>query len=247
MLEDETVPAEVRAHIPRVLKRIPHQRSVDILIDAFRSGDPAVRAAALKGLTRLREHGPSLTFTNAFLKQHALNEAHRIYEFSTWLAPFESYRGRRGSAVSLLARTLEARRSEAIDRLFRILGLIHSPKEMYWTQLTLAHHDKEKHSTGVDYLDSVLDKDLKNVVIPIFDHPERMLERGRVTFGVEATDAAGAIRVLIHSKETWMTACAVGAAAELKLRELARDIAELAQRSGGDIEAVARAAAVSLG
>lgn len=247
MMEDETVPLEIRARIPRVLKRIPHQRSVDILIAAYRSGEPAVRAAALKGLTRLREHGPSLTFTNAFLKQHALNEAHRIYEFATWLAPFESYRGRRGSAVSLLARTIEARQRDAIDRLFRILGLIYSPKEMYWTYLTLAEHDKQKHSTGVDYLDSVLDKDLKNVVIPIFDHPERMLERGRVTFGVEATDSAGAIRVLIHSNETWMTACAISAAAELKMGELAGDIAELARRSGGDIEAVARAAAVSLG
>jgi HEAT repeat protein len=247
MLEDETVPLEVRAQIPRVLKRVPHQRSVDILIAAYRSGDPAVRAAALKGLTRLRERGPSLTFTNAFLKQHALNEAHRIYEFATWLAPFESYRGRRGGAVSLLARTIEARQRDSIDRLFRILGLIHSPKEMYWTYLTLSHRDKEKHSIGVDYLDSVLDKDLKNVVIPIFDHPERMLERGRVTFGVEATDTAGAIRVLIHSNETWMTACAISAAAELKLRELAGDIAELARRSGGDIEVVARAAAASLG
>src|SRR6185369_15808840 len=108
-------------------------------------------------------------------------------------------------------------------------------------------HDKEKRSTGVDYLDSVLDKDLKNVVIPIFDHPERMLERGRTTFGVEATDTAGAIRILIHSNESWMTACAIGAAAELKLRELAGDIAALGQRTGGDIAVMARAAAVSLG
>jgi len=247
VLEDETVPLQVRAQIPRVLKRIPHQKSVDILIAAYRSGDPAVRAAALKGLTRLRERAPSLTFTDSFLKQHALNEAHRIYEFATWLAPFESYRGHRGSAVSLLARTIEERQGDAIDRLFRILGLIYSPKEMYWTYLTLSHHDKEKHSTAVDYLDSVLDRDLKNVVIPIFDHPERMLERGRTVFGVEATDSAGAIRVLIHSNETWMPACGIGAAAELKLRELAGEIAELAQRAAGDIQGVARAAAVSLG
>jgi len=246
MLEDETVPLQVRAQIPRVLKRIPHQKSVDILIAAYRGGDPAVRAAALKGLTRLRDRAPSLTFANSFLKQHALNEAHRIYEFATWLAPFESYLVRRGSAVSLLARTIQERQRDAVNRLFRILGLIHSPLEMYRTYLTLSHRDKEKHSMAVDYLDSVLDRDLKNVVLPIFDHPERMLERGRTTFGVEATDAAGAIRVLIHSNETWMTACAIAAAAELKLRELAGEFAELAQHSAGDIKLVARAAAVGL-
>ena len=44
-----------------------------------------------------------------------------------------------------------------------------------------------------------------------------------------------------------MAACAIGAAAELKLRELAGEIAELARRSGGDIEVVARAAAASMG
>lgn len=247
MLEDETVPLKVRAHIPRVLKRIPHQRSVDILIGAYRSGDLAIRAAALKGLTRLRERAPALTFTNSFLKQHALNEAHRIYEFATWLAPFESHQGRKSSAVSLLARTIEQRQRDAINRLFRILGLIHSPREMGWTYLILSRDDKRNHSTAVDYLDSVLDRDLRNVVVPIFDHPERMLERGRAVFGVEATDTCGAIGVLIHSNETWMAACAIGAAGELKLRELAGDIAEVAKRSGSDLEVVARAATASLG
>jgi len=220
---------------------------VDILIAAYRSGEAVVRAAALEGLTRMRERAPALTFTNSLLKQHALNEAHQIYEFATWLAPFEPYRGSRGTAASLLARTIEQRQRDAINRLFRILGLIHSPREMYWTYLILSHDDKPKHSTAVDYLDSVLDRDLRKVIVPIFDHPERMLERGRTVFGVEATDAAGAIRVLFHSKETWMAACAIGAAAELKLRELAGDIAELAQRSSADIEVVARAAAASMG
>ena len=41
---------------------------------------------------------------------------------------------------------------------------------MYWAHLTLTQHDKQQHSTAVDYPDSILDKDLKKVVIPIFDH-----------------------------------------------------------------------------
>jgi hypothetical protein len=246
MLEDAAVPLAVRVQIPRVLKRVPHQRSVEILVAAYRSGEPDIRAAALKGLSRLRETGSSLSFTNAFLTQHAINEAHRFYELAAAAAPLEAHRRERGSAASLLVRTLEDRKRDTVSRLFRLLGLISSPKEMYWSYLALSTDDKEKHANAIEYLDNVLDRDLKNVVIPIFDNPERMLERGHALFGVEPASAPSAIRAMLHSTDPWVVACAMAAAAELKLSELAAEMAQLAQRSAGDIGVVARAANAAL-
>jgi ATP/ADP translocase len=246
MLEDAVVPLAVRVQIPRVLKRIPHQRSVEILVAAYRSGEPEIRAAALKGLSRLRESGSSLTFANSYLVPHAINEAHRFYELAAAAAPLEVHRRERGSAASLLVRTLEERQRDTVQRLFRLLGLIKSPKEMYWSYLALSGHDKERRANAIEYLDNVLDRDLKNVVIPIFDNPTRMLERGRVLFGVEPACASSVIRAMLHSADSWVAACAMAAAAELKLSELADEIAQLEQRSAGDIGVVARAAKAAL-
>jgi ATP/ADP translocase/HEAT repeat protein len=246
MLDDPQVPLPVRVNIPRVLKRIPHQRSVDLLLEGLKNADPAVRMASLKGLTRLRETSPGLTFSDAFLKQHIINEAHRFYELSAAISSLKEHRERPGSAVSLLARSLDERLRQTLDRLFRLMGLRYKTKEMYWTYLALSHHDKEKHTTAVEYLDNVLDQDLKRVVLPMFDAPDRIPERGRALFGVEAPDAAGAVRDLLQSDERWVVACAMAAAGELKIRELAPDITQVSQRLNGDIAPVAQSALANL-
>ncbi|HEY2018898.1 MAG TPA: HEAT repeat domain-containing protein, partial [Bryobacteraceae bacterium] len=80
LIDDESLPVSVRSRVPRVLKRITHQRSVDVLLASYRHSDPAIRSEVLKGLTRLRQEAPGLVFTDPFLKQCTLNEAHRYYE-----------------------------------------------------------------------------------------------------------------------------------------------------------------------
>ena len=246
MLDDPQVPLAVRANIPRVLKRIPHQRSVDLLLEGLKNAEPSVRMASLKGLTRLRETSPGLAFDDAFLKQHIINEAHRFYELSAAIASLKQHSGRAGSAVSLLSRSLDERLRQTLDRLFRLLGLRYKTKEMYWTYLALSHHDKEKHTTAVEYLDNVLDQDLKRVLLPMFDAPERVPERGRALFGVEVADAGAAVRDLLQSDERWVVACAMAAAAELKIKELAPDITQVARRLNGDVAPVAQSALASL-
>src|SRR5206468_3537705 len=52
---DESLPMRIRRQIPRVLKQIPNQRSVDVLLAAVGHQDLTLRAAILKGLNRLRE------------------------------------------------------------------------------------------------------------------------------------------------------------------------------------------------
>jgi AAA family ATP:ADP antiporter len=55
VLLDTTTPTAVRRQIPRVLKKIPVQRSVDVLFQAYDEPDLSVRTAALKSLNSLRE------------------------------------------------------------------------------------------------------------------------------------------------------------------------------------------------
>src|SRR5262249_12002851 len=66
ILFDDTEPIRIRRQIPRVLKRIPHQRSVDVLLTAAGHQDLSVRAAVLKALNTLRET-THLNFENAFV------------------------------------------------------------------------------------------------------------------------------------------------------------------------------------
>lgn len=247
MLHDEKLPLPVRANIPRVLRNIPHQRSVDVLMTVHTHPELPVRRAALKALNSLRETAPGLDYTDALITQHILTEAQHYYELHATLAAFRKHREEPRGAVSLLVRTLEERSRQTLERVFRLLGLRYPTREMYWTYLALTGQDKDKRAAAVELLDNVLDQDLKRVLLPMLETPERMLERGTALFGIEMEDEETVLRGLVRSQDGWVVACAMAAAAELKLRDLARDIAEVAVSSTPEIANVARSAEAALG
>ena len=246
MIDDDSLPLAVRASIPRILKRIAHQRSVDVLLACYRHPEATVRAEALKALARLRQEAPSLSFGDPLLKQNILNEAHRYYELLAAAAALREYRDRPRSAVSLLARTLDERLAQTMDQLFQLLSILYPATEIQGTYLALTKLDKDRHSAAIDFLDSVLDQDLKKVVVPIFDAPERALERGKALFGVEPDDVEAVIGTLMHSDERWIASCAIAAAAELKLQSLAGEVAKAVHRRDPAVSHVAAAAAAAL-
>jgi hypothetical protein len=230
-----------------VLKRIVHQRSIDVLFASYRHPETAIRGEVLKALTRLRHDAPGLTFGHKFLTQSILNEAHRYYEFLAAGTALGDHRDRPRSPASLLARTLDERMRQTMDHLFQLLGILYPAKEMHWSYLTLSKSDKEAHSAAVDFLDSVLDQDLKRVVLPFFDSRERAADSGKALFGIERQDAQTVIGTLMHSDDEWIASCAIAAAAELNLRSLAGEIAKAVHRRDTAVSCVAVAAASALG
>ncbi|HEY1341164.1 MAG TPA: Npt1/Npt2 family nucleotide transporter [Bryobacteraceae bacterium] len=246
VLLDESVAARVRRQIPRVLKNIPRQRSVDVLLHAVGSQDLSIRASVLKALNRLREAAPSLNFENTFVTGQILNEARYYYELNAALAPFRERHDGAGSAARLLARTIEQRLRDTLERLFRLLGLRYPPKEIYSAYLAVSKSQGEEHTAALEFLDNTIDRNLKRVLLPLMDGPEHVLERGRDLFGLDPRTPEDAIRDLIRSRDPWLTACAMAAAAELKLRSLAPEIATAAAEARGDVYEVARSAEAAL-
>jgi hypothetical protein len=102
------------------------------------------------------------------------------------------------------------------------------------------------HTAALDFLDNVLERDLKRVLLPLLDAPGHVLETGRHLFGIEVKTAETAIRDLIRSGDPWLVACAVAAAGELGMRRLAPDIQQAAENTGSDVAEVARSAAAAL-
>ena len=105
----------------------------------------------------------------------------------------------------------------------------------------------EEHTAALEFLDNILERDIKRILIPLLDAPEHRMERGRELFGVEPMTAEQAIRELIRSRDPWLVACAMAAAADLKLRSLAPEIAKAAEESRrAEVSEVARSAEAAL-
>jgi HEAT repeat protein len=243
-LADETASPALRRQIPRVLKLIPDQRSVDILAQSLGHPDPALRRAVLKALNRLRESAPKLRFDDPRIGEQIRAEIRRYCELNAALDPFRS-RKNPGESAGLLARSLEERMSQTLDHLFRLLGLRYPPQEIYSAYRAVSGRRADAHSAAVEFLDSVLERDLKRLVVPLLDAPDRLLETGRTLLGIQPKNAETALRELLHSGDSWLAACAAAAGGEMKLHGLAPDLKEAA-RSIGDVGEVARSAAMAL-
>jgi len=216
LMNDESLRIGIRVHIPRVLKRIHDQRSVDVLLAAQKNRDSAIRGAALKALAQLRAAAPDLNYENPLVNQQILDEARYYYELSAVLAPLAGYLEKRHSAAGLLARTVKERLGQSLQRLFRLLGLRYSSQEMHWTYLALSNGNKEKQTAALEFLDNLLDKDLKRVIIPMLES-ERMTDEGRRLFGVQPRNPAETLAALQGSGDQWLKVCAAAAAGELGL------------------------------
>ena len=106
--------------------------------------------------------------------------------------------------------------------------------------------NKDDHSAALEFLDNVLERELKRILLPLLDAPDHVLETGRHLFGIEIKTPLSSVRELIRSDDAWLVACAVAAAAELKMRQLIPDILEAAKNSGREVAEVARSAMARL-
>ena len=239
LIEDGSVPLPIRLHIPRVLRKVPTQRSVDVLLNLISDPNLTLRASALRALNRLREDTPNLDYGKKSVTDQILSEARYYFEMNAALSPFAELK-KPHTPAGLLASTLEERLSGTLERLFRLLGLRYPLKQIYAAYLAVNRGQRDDHAAALEFLDNMLDSELKRVVVPILDDPGRAEQRGRDLFGIEPKDPATAIRELMDSGDEWLVACAMATAAQLQLRQLASDISRVSASGDGEVSQVAR-------
>lgn len=245
VLLDPTMPLGVRRQIPRVLQRIHHQRSVDVLIHAVNESDLTIRSATLRALNNLRETAADLNYGRDSVARQILAEARYYYELNAALSPFREHDT--GTASRLLARTLEERLKSTLERLFRLLGLRYPPREIYAAYVALNHRaGGEKATAALEFLDNVLEREFKRIILPLLDDEVRVAQAGREVYGIEPRDIPTALRELMRTGDAWLAACAIATAAELRLRDLAPEIVPLSKRAGSEVGRVAQSALAAL-
>jgi AAA family ATP:ADP antiporter len=231
LLEDDSVAVAIRRQIPRILQAQGDQRAVDVLLRNITQRDLTVRAAVLRALQRIRENKPNLNYGGVSVQRQILDEAKYYYELNAALAPFCDKRGQRGPA-GLLAATLEERLRLTLERMFHLLGLRYPPREVYAAYLAVNRGRREEVSHALEFLDNILERELKRIMMPLIDSEDRAAHHGSELFGIEVKDAATAIRELIRSGDDWLASCAMATAAELRLGALRPEIEEASRTAG---------------
>ena len=204
---DRSLPLPLRSNLCRVLGNIPTQHSVDTLIGAIGQVEPEVRYHVIKALNALRSRYPDLRFNS-----HAINGA-LIDETETYYAILQLLQIDNGKDAGgqLLQKALSEKIDQNLERIFRLLSLSYSGKDMLGAYLGITGERKELKASAVELLDNVLRKEVKKYLFPIVDtvEIESKIRAGTELFGTLIRDRNAGLDYLLKGNDPWLKTCAL--------------------------------------
>ncbi|MFT5086068.1 MAG: AAA family ATP:ADP antiporter [Planctomycetota bacterium] len=231
-LLDEKVDLPRRLAVARVLGDIHRQDVVDLLLGQLGRGGPMLDFPLIKSLSKLRSAG--LSFARNEVETH-LEKAMEAY-FDALQVQVVYDNGDEGGKMRLLRRVLDEKRQEMLERIFRLLGLLYDPDDMYRAYLGLVSREASQRASALEFLDNVLERTTKERLIPLLDYIslEVAVKQGRSLFQRQIDSRRNALEFLLGERDDWLRACAAfsaGAEAPELLQPLLDDPREMVREA----------------
>ena len=223
-MSDQEEDIWVRRHVPEALALIPTPSSMAALISALDASDGFLRFKAVAALQRLRRDHPGLAVDRSVIERRVLREAARA--FDTLTLHTNLFVAGNLNPDSLLARALEEKRGRALNRVFRLLSLVHAADDIAAVQASLAIADARSRSGAIELLDNLLAGEVrKRVMLLIDDMPaDERVRRGNTLYNTRRRDIEDTLAQLVHDENQVVAAAAIHVVEERRLWSLAADL-----------------------
>ncbi|NIS17485.1 MAG: hypothetical protein GWN00_28305 [Aliifodinibius sp.] len=208
-LHDRAVDYNIRKNIPRVMKLIPEQYTVDVLTDNLNKVEPSLKYHVVKALNSLRSTESELRFDHGKVEQVLLNEIKDYYEIYQILYSHRQFDESPDSR--LLKKALEEKQYFNLERIFRLLGLVYPPRDIFYAYQGFVSGKKVLQANAIEFLDNLLSRDVKKYILPILDDVpvETVLRKGEEFFRVKMRTREEALERLINGHDNWLRCCAI--------------------------------------
>lgn len=180
--QQKEISIDVKRAIPIVIEAFASQKAVDSLFDIFiTSEDLTIRLRCIQGLLKLKAKNPTLHFDKSKLAQLILDECkiydqtlismhtqiivHYLKRKKNKLAVSDKELNARESLMELLERRLDA----GLERIFKLLELKYSEKDIQMAYKGILSDSQEKRTNAIEFLDIILNPNLKSTLIPIVE------------------------------------------------------------------------------
>jgi AAA family ATP:ADP antiporter len=173
-MADETLPHELRRHLPRSISRFPAADAVPALIGRLLDEpDGMVRYKILRGLGRLAAENPDVPVDPAVVAEATrltLEAVFRLVDWRLTLTRGALEDARRATpGHELLSTLLRDKEVHAVERLFRFLGLRHRGEDFEKIYRGLRSANAKVRASSRELLENLLDPALREAVVGIVD------------------------------------------------------------------------------
>jgi AAA family ATP:ADP antiporter len=233
-LNDKDEDRNIRIGTAKALALIGSQKTVDLLLESLPHSDLILRYEIIKALNKLKVKFPLLDFDEGVTEERILEETRNYIQMLYILDNQDEYvqisgdvdsdhdaAARAGKAKKLLTRALEERLDTNLERIFRLLGLRYPPKDMFNAYQGITSNLAILRANAIEFLDNVLDSNLKNVIIPIVEAKSNtpMIQDMQKQLELEISAQDGCFDLILTGDDNWLKVCALYSIAELQKPE----------------------------
>lgn len=213
----------VRRHIPGTLQGIPCQASADALANALEDTDSFIRFKSITAIERMSRSHPQFRAPAGVIEARLLRETGHYCDRLTLRQNLIEREA--GSANSLLVRALDDKLARSMDRIFRLLALRYSARDVAAARYTLEHGDARERASALEYLDHQMTGLIRKRVMPIIDETplSERIRHANSLLKTRARDVPDTVAQLFHDNDPVVAAAAVHFAGEHGLREILAD------------------------
>ena len=211
----------------KVLALIGSQKSVNLLTELLAEKDLQMRYEVIKALNKLKVKFPFLKFDEGKIEREILEEIKNYYRILLELNNQNNLQSKPGKveqketelktakARRLLVKALEEKVDINLERIFRLLGLHYTPKDMFNAYLGITSRTTILRANAIEFLDNVLDSRLKELIIPIVESKslEHVMNHLKEQIETEPPETS-CYSILLNGNDNWLKVCALYSIAE---------------------------------
>ncbi len=242
---DPSVPIQARREIPSVLVALGTPSAASVLLDNLLEGDTTLRFRTIASLNKLCRMNPQIELDVQMLETVLAAEILGHYRSYQILATI----GAIPDSVDPLARALKESMQQELERIFRLLNLLHPHLDLHSAYIGLQSTSVAVHDNALEFLDNVLKSQMRDMLVPLLDSKVTVGERAQLAQRLVHTNIESqeqAVAELVASEDPWLKSCGAYAIGTLGIKSLEDQLDRCLNESDPLLRETARAAKLRL-
>jgi AAA family ATP:ADP antiporter len=223
-LVDPETPVEVRREIPVVLQAIATPAAQFVLLESVLDSDSIVRHRIITALNKLGQIYPDRRVDRRLIETVLGAEIMGHYRSYQVLGTLGA---RLDAAAEPVVQRLKDSMQQEAERIFRLLSILYPGSDMHSAYVGLMTGDPVVHDNAIEFLETKLSPQLRELIVPLFDRGVSPAQRGHLAnrlLGASLGDRDEAVSVLMLSQDPWLQSCAAYTIGEFRLTQFADQI-----------------------
>jgi hypothetical protein len=170
-LEDPRTPLAVRQHLPRTISRFGSRRAAAALVGRLaRESDSTTVHKLLRALGRMRTADPALRIDQAAVRDYARRTVAVAARYATLGDALRAAASGATAASALLAELVREEYDEAIEHVFRALGILRPRAGLRSVHDAMSADDDARRSAAREILDAQVPAELRAPLLALLEH-----------------------------------------------------------------------------